>query len=259
MHLSGLDFVFWVCAFAGHLALFCVLSYRHRIRRYPFFSALIVSSIARTVILYEVYRFGTAQTYYIWYWLLAILDTALQFGVLYEVASIVFRPAGPWARDVQRSWLWLISGAVLVASFLTWLAAPAASVWQQMLVAKGSFFFAVLMSELLVGMVSLSITAGLPWKTHAARIAQGLGTYSLIDILIEAAHTLFGKAYASHTDITLSHLRVAVYLGCLLYWLVTLWLETPPPQALPFWMSDMLPRLQTRTAADVALVRRVEK
>ena len=259
MHLSGLDFVFWVCAFAGHLALFSVLLYRHRIRQYPFFSALILSNLARTAILYEVYRSGLAQTYYVWYWSMAILDTALQFGVLYEVASIVFRPAGPWARDVRRGWLWLIGGAVLVASFLTWLAAPVASLWQELLVVKGSFFFTVLMSELFVGMVSLSVTAGLPWKTHVARIAQGLGTYSLIDILIEAAHTLFGRGYTSHTDTALSHVRVAVYLGCLLYWIVTLWQEAPNPRVLPSWMSERLPRLQTRTAADLALVRRMEK
>ena len=259
MHLSGLDFVFWVCAFAGHLVLLCVLLFRHRMRRYPFFSALIFSNLARTLVLYEVYRTGTARTYYLWYWSMAVLDTALQFAVLYEVASIVFRPAGPWARDVRRGWFWLIGGAVLIASFLTWLAAPVASLWQGMLVVKGSFFFTVLMSELFVGMVSLSITAGLPWRTHVARIAQGLGTYSLIDLLIEAAHTLFGRGYTSHTDTTLSHLRVAVYLGCLLYWIVTLWQEAPHSRVLPFWMSEKLPRLQTRTAADLALVRRVEK
>lgn len=259
MHLNGLDLVFWVCAFAGHLTLFSILVYRQRIARYPCFSALILSNIARTVILFNAYRSGTAKTYYMWYWSMAILDTILQFGVLYEVASTVFRPAGSWARDVQRGWRWLIGGAVLVASLLTWLAAPLSSSWQGMLVIKGSFFFAVLMSELFVGMVSLSITAGLPWKTHVARIAQGFGTYSLLDILIEAAHTLFGREYTSHTDITLSHLRVAAYLGCLLYWNATLWQEAPSPQPLPLWIGDMLPRLQTRTAADLASLRKVEK
>ena len=259
MHLAGLDFVFWVCAFIGHLTLFCVLVYRRRIRPYPLFAALILLSVARTVTLYSVYQSGTATQYYLCYWSMAILDTALQFGVVYEVASVVFRPVGPWARDVQRAWAWLIGGAVAVASVLTWLAAPVASIWQQMLVVKGSFFSAVLMSEMFVGMVTLSLTAGLPWKTHVARIAQGLGTYSLFDILIEAAHSLFGKAYISHADAMLSHLRMVVYLGCLLYWIVTLWQDAPSPRTLPFWMNEMLPRLRSQTATDLALVRRVEK
>lgn len=259
MHLSGLDFVFWVSAFIGHLALFSILLVRHRIGTYPLFSALILSDIARTAILYTVYQSGTPQNYYTWYWSMAILDTTLQFGVLYEVASIVFRPGGAWARDVRGGWLRLLAGAVLVASLLTWLAAPAARSWQQVLVVKGSFFTAVLMSELFVGMVTLSLTAGLPWKTHVARIAQGLGTYSLLDILIEAGHTLFGREYTSHTDIMLSHGRMAVYLGCLLYWIVTLWQNAPSPQVLPLWMRELLPQLQTRVEADLALVRRVEK
>lgn len=259
MHLTGLDFAFWVSAFFGHLALFCILVYRRRLRRYPFFSLFISSNVARTAILYRVYQSGTADAYYLWYWSMAILDTALQFGVLYEVASTVFRPAGPWARDVRRGWLWLMGGALLIASLLTWLAAPVASSWQQVFVVKGSFFSAVLMSELFVGMVTLSLTAGLPWKTHVARIAQGLGTYSLLDILIETGHTLFGKGYASHSDAMLSHLRMAVYLGCLVYWIATLWQNAPIAGALPFWVGDLLPRLGSRTAVDLALVRRVEK
>lgn len=259
MQLDGLDFVFWVSTFAGHLTLVAVLGFRHRIEQYPLFTALILSSVVRTVLLYLVYRSGTATTYYDSYWSLAILDTALQFGVLYEVASTVFRPAGTWARDVRRGWLRLILGASSVASLLTWLAAPAASSWQQILVVKGSFFSAVLMSELFVGMVALSVTAGLPWRTHVARIAQGLGTYSLIDIMIEAAHTLFGRAYVSHADAMLSHLRMAVYLGCLLYWIITLWQEAPGPRVLPSWVGEILPKLQTRAAAELALVRRVER
>lgn len=259
MQLNGLDFVFWVSAFLGHVALFCILVLRHRLKQYPFFSALILSSVVRTAVLYSVYQTRTVKTYFLWYWSMAILDTALQFCVVYEVASIVFRPAGPWARDVLRGWLWLISGAVLVASVLTWLAAPVASSWQGILTVKGSFFSSVLMSQLFVGMVSLSITAGLPWKTHAARIAQGLGTYSLLDILIEAAHTLFGRGYTSHADATLSHVRMAVYLGCLLYWIVTLWQDAPESRALPIWMGGILPQLQNQAAADLALVRKVEK
>ena len=259
MHLSGLDFAFWVSAFLGHLVLFLILVFRRRVGQYPFFSALILASIARTSILYGVFRAGTAQTYYMCYWSMAILDTALQFGVLYEVASTVFRPGGPWARDVGRGWLWLIGGALLTASLLTWLAAPIASSWQQVFVVKGSFFSAVLMSELFVGMVTLSLTAGLPWKTHVARIAQGLGMYSLLDILIETGHTLLGKEYTSPSDAMLSHLRMAVYLGCLVYWIVTLWQEAPSPRALPFWLSDMLSRLGTRAATELALVRRLEK
>lgn len=46
------------------------------------------------------------------------------------------------------------------------------------------------MSELFVGMLSLSVTVGLPWKSHTTRIACGLGIYSGICVLIETTKSV---------------------------------------------------------------------
>ena len=57
---------------------------------------------------------------------------------------------------------------------------------------RGNLFAAALQSELFVAMMALSIDARLPWKTHVAKIAQGLGAYSLLGVLIETGHSYFG-------------------------------------------------------------------
>ena len=62
----------------------------------------------------------------------------------------------------------------------------------QVVVIKGNFFSSVAMSELFVGMIALSVKSGLPWKTHVARISQGLGVYSIVDLVIETGHSYFG-------------------------------------------------------------------
>jgi hypothetical protein len=97
----------------------------------------------------------------------------------------------------------------------------------QAVIIRGNLFSAALMSELFAGMVALSVTVGLPWKTHVANIAQGFGIYSIIDVLVEAAHSYFGLGRDTRAYDDLSHARIAVYLACTLYWIIMLWREAP--------------------------------
>lgn len=56
-----------------------------------------------------------------------------------------------------------------------------------------------------------------------AKIAQGLGAYFLLGVLIEAGPSYFGVCRESPAFIVLSHLRMAVYLACVNYWIISLW------------------------------------
>ncbi len=141
--------------------------------------------LCRTIVLYCVLHYATKDGYFYTYWSLIVLDTMLQLCVVYEVASRVFRPLDVWADDVRSSFIWLLGLSLSVALGLTWLASPPARTWMQAFATKGNLFAAALLSELFVAMMALSINAGLPWKTHVAKIAQGLGAYSLISVLIE--------------------------------------------------------------------------
>jgi len=255
MQFAGVDLLLWAIGLLGHVVLLLVLCFRRRAAHFPVFTTLIATNVIRTIALYFTFRLGTRHAYFVTYWSLAILDVALQLAVVYEMASHVFRPLGTWSRDVHRGFLWLIGGSITVASLLTWMAAPAAHSLKEVVVIRGSFFSAALMSELFVGMVAFSVIAGLPWKTHVARISQGLGAYSIVCILIEAGHSYSIITPGTPTYVLLSHIRMAVYLVCITYWIVMLWRNAPRPKDLPDEMRRQLSLLQSRVAYDLYRIR----
>jgi hypothetical protein len=255
MQLTGPDLFFWVAGLAGHTALLGVLLLRRRLRQFPFFTGLIAANVIRTTILYFVLRGGRRETYFYTYWTFAMLDVALELCVLYEIASHVFRPLGYWARDARRSSILLLAGSLLAAAGLTWLASPRTLFWQQTVVIRGALFSSALMSEIFVGTVVLSVSIGLPWKTHVMQIAQGFGVYSIIEIVIEGISSLQGVAHGTAIYSDLSHVRMAVYLVVLVYWGVGLWKDEPSLAPIPAELQTRLIALQLRTSLELASLR----
>lgn len=228
MPLTGFDLVLWIAGFGAHLVLLYVLAVRIGLRQFPLFSSLIVANLLRSVVLSVVRLYATKSGYFYTFWSFGVIDTGLELGVVYEMYRMTFRPLGFWAKDVRSKFLGLVLLAVLVASMLTWLAAPHAELEIQAVVIRGNFFSSICLCELFVGMTALAVESGLPWKTHVARISQGLGVYSAVDVLIEVGHAYWGLGSGPHYT-TLSHVRMLVYLGCVFYWIVTL--SRPAPQA----------------------------
>jgi hypothetical protein len=259
MHFTRLDFLLWAIGLVENLGLVFVLWYRARAKRFPFFTALITLNVVRTIVLYLVLRLGTKENYFYTYWSLATLDTMLEVGIVYEVASRVFRPGGVWARDVRRTFLWMAGLSITVALGLSWLASPPAHLWIAAFVTKGTLFAAALMSELFVLMMALSIRARLPWRSHVAKIAQGLGAYSLISMLIEVGHSYFGVGRDIPAFVFLSHVRIAAYLSCVVYWIVVLWREEPPGRKMTEEMGEVLFTLQRTVEYDLNDMRSRKK
>jgi hypothetical protein len=259
VHLTGLDLLFWAAGFIENLALLCVLWYRRRAKNFPFFTALITLNVVRTIVLYLVLRLGTKANYFYTFWSLALLDTVLGLCIVYEVASRVFRPMGGWARDVRGSFIWLVGLSVTVAFGLSWLASPPARTWAQSFVTKGYLFGAALMSELFVLMMALSISARLPWRTHVAKIAEGLGAYSLISMLIETGHSYFGVGREVPAFVFLSHVRMAAYLACVSYWILMLWPDEQPGRAMTQEMRESIFTLQRQVEYHLQQLRSRKK
>jgi hypothetical protein len=259
MHLTGLDLLFWAAGFLENVALLFILWYRRRAKDFPCFTTLITLNVVRTIVLYLVLHYGTKQAYFYTYWSLAVLDVMVQLCIVYELASRVFRPLGEWAADVRSSLIWLASLSVTAAAGLTWLASPPTRNWIQAVVTKGLLFSAALMSELFVAMMALSINAKLPWKTHVAKIAQGLGAYSLISVLIETGHNYVGVGRDVPAYIVLSHVRMAAYLGCVAYWIIMLWRDERPSREMTEEMRVKLFTLQRWVESDLQGLRSWKK
>ena len=255
MHLTGIDYLLWAAGFLLEAVLLVILLWRRRARSFPFFTAWIAETIVTEVILYIIYRYGTKQAYLVGYLWAGCIDLGLQLCVFYELASHVFRPVGRWAPDVRRSFAGIVGVSVIIAVGLTWLTTPPSRTWMRTLVIRGNFSSSVLMSELFVGMVVLSATVKLPWKTHVARISQGLGVYSVIGILTEAGHSLFGLDRAARMSTAFSYIRISSFLLCVGYWIVMLWREAPAPRPLPEEMRVQLVGLQRRVEWDLQKIR----
>jgi hypothetical protein len=255
MLLAGVDQVFWAAGFLGHVVLLTVLWVRHRAREFPVFTVWIASNLARTIMLFAVSHYANRAAYYYTYWTLAALDMLLQFAIVHEMYSKIFRPLGVWAPDIRKTFLWLVSSSLGVAVLLTGLSKPPTRIWIQAVVIKGNLFSSVCMTELFVGMVALSVKAGLPWKGHVGRISHGLGAYSIFGVILEAGNSYFGLEGDMHAYQLLSRLRMIVYLCCLAYWIVALWQSTPAPRQMSIGLREELAKLQARVDYDLQRIR----
>ena len=255
MHLSGFDVFAWAAALIGHLILVTVLVVRDRVRTFPFFTAYIVEQISSAILQYFVFYHLSFHTFQYSFWSWGILDEILQLLVLYEIAVHIFCPTGTWASDVRKTLMGLVAASAVVAILLAWLAHPEAPNGIQRFILRSNFFSAMLMSELFVGTVMLSVTVGLPWKTHVARIAQGLGTYSIVRVAIAIAVNFVGLHPHGYFYKDMSHLEYFTYLACEGYWIVTLWAEAPAPRELPEIMRIQIYSLNRWVENDLIRIR----
>jgi hypothetical protein len=84
------------------------------------------------------------------------------------------------------------------------------------------------------------------------QLAQGLGIYSIATFLVEAADSYFGLP--THADDYrifrfVQHCRIAIYLCCLSYWIVSLYRKEVPRHSITPEMRNRLFHLQSATAS----------
>lgn len=259
MQLNGTDLFFWASGLLGHIALLFVLFGRRRAAMFPFFTTLITLNIVKSVVLFLVAHFESKHSYRVAYTSFASVDLVLQLCVVYELASHVFRPMGRWAPDIRKSFFILLVISVVLAAGLTCLPTVPAKTWLGAVLNRGNLFSSALLCELFVGMIALSVTVNLPWKTHVARISQGLGSYSLLGLITEAGHSTFGMERSSRIASDLTTVRLMTYLACLAYWIVTLWAEAPAPKELPEEMRRQLFTLQIIVEYDLRKLRAIKR
>ena len=255
MGLSGIQQFLWTTGFSSTCLLLAVLLLRRRAASFPAFTFLIAFYVAKTIVLFILgRRFGVhSRPYAFTYWPMQYTDVAIQFVVFYELVKQVFCPTGTWARDTKRAFQWLVTTSIFLALGLSLLASPSV-LWYQTLLLRSNFFVTALMGELFVGIMVLSSTAGLPWKTHVARIAQGFGACALSSMVLEGARAYFGLGRGRHGYV-ISGTETVIYIACMGFWTVSLWQEAPAPRELPDAMLMQIYTLQRRVENDLGRIR----
>jgi hypothetical protein len=257
MQLTGTDLLFWVAGLFVHVTLLVVLFTRRRAKTFPVFTTLIAANVLNGVVLFEIANYGTEHFYLVVYFVFAVLDLILQLSVTYELARDIFCPTGTWAPDVRKGFFILIVAGGPLALVLAALPTPDETTWIRSLITRGNLFSSAFQCELFVGMIAFSATARLPWKTHVARIAQGLGFLSSIGLLTEAGHNVLPKSSTLYQNLTL--IRMTAYLLSAGYWIVMLWLNAPELRELPEEMRRQLFTLQAMLNNDLRKLRALKR
>jgi hypothetical protein len=221
------------------------------------FTSLIAFCVARTIVLFGIgLRYGVKSMPYSYaYWSLGYVYDVILLVVFYELARQVFCPTGVWAHDIRRAFQWLVAASVLLALGLSLLPSPPITHWYQTYLLRSDFFVSVLMSELFVGTMVLAASAGLPWKTHVTRIAQGFGISALISVALQGVNNYYGVGHGHHTYPLIAKAEGFSTFGFLGFWIVTLWQEAPAPRELPDSMLMQIYTLQRRVENDLGRIR----
>jgi hypothetical protein len=248
MNLTALDKILWAAGFAGHVALLAVLLIRRRWRDFPIFTSLIGYHVVVTAALFLVSRYGSRDGYAVVYWSTAAGDIVFQLALMFEIARVVLRPTGTWVRDARSSFIMAggIGAVIALALCLTVkpLMPSALSVWE----VRGDLFTALLMCELFMAMLYASNRLGLQWRNHVMGLAQGLTAWAFGAMVGDMAHIVLGWG---REFVILDHLLMFLYLGALLYWIVTFWLPERSRAPVSAEMREYLVALHSRVQYDL--------
>jgi len=254
MHLSAFNRFLGAASLIESIVLLYVLFFRDRAKTFPIFTTFIAFTLIEGVAGYT-YSHLSRHAYYYTYWSLGAVDVCLQIALVYEIAWHVFAPLKEWAPDVRAAFVTLVCGSVAIAVLFVALASPAETNSVARIIGRSNFFADLLLTEMFAGLVILSAMAGLPWRTHVARIAQGAGAFALVSVLSNVYEVWLSW---KHDVSTINVLWLAVgTMGRIsfAYWIVALWRDAPEPREIPEPMRGQIVRLTRQLEYDLGRIR----
>ncbi|MGD0734650.1 MAG: hypothetical protein ABR976_05860 [Terracidiphilus sp.] len=212
------DYAIWVSCFLAEAVLIVLLARNRVFRAFPAFFLFVCWSFLSDVIFFRLQFISLpATTYFKLYEVQMVIDSAMLFAVLVELAWSVLRPIR--ASLPKNAWIGI---AVLIAliGLLLWpvagLTLPASRLTSAGLV----FFrlqqtFAILRVVIFLAMAGLSQLLSIGWRNRELQVATGLGFYSIVALAVSVLHThqFVGQQYH-----WLDEMGVAGYLCALAYW-----------------------------------------
>lgn len=221
----NIDQAIWFASLAAQGALIGLLFYRRIWRTLPVFCAYCIWDVASNVVVYLIvqYCFGAnyyGTKYFEVLFVQAVLDSALLFCVLVEVAWSVLRPL---RASLPRSALVLVGILILVAgtAIFPFTALPGmAHATSKM----GLLFTQLEQTASILRVLFFLVLAGgsqllsIGWRDRELQVATGLGLYSIVSLTVAvlATHQTTATQYAH-----LARIEAATFICCLIYWVVS--------------------------------------
>jgi hypothetical protein len=213
------DITIWLAGILIEAGVVGLLIHRRIWRTLPLFLAYCIWDIAANITLYVVGVYDQ-NAYFPVYFVQTIIDSALLFCVLVELAWSVLRPL---RSALTRRSLVIVSVILLIAGAIIW---PFATLSGLVHVGSKQFLIYGQLQQtvsILRILFFLMLAAGsqwlsLSWRDRELQVATGLGFYSIVSVIasILQAH----QATASQLE-NLNRFVVASYLCSLVYWLAS--------------------------------------
>ncbi|MFZ0337395.1 MAG: hypothetical protein WAL45_05140 [Terracidiphilus sp.] len=213
----SLDNAIWLAGILTEAAVVGILFYRRIWRTLPIFCAYLIWDVLSNAGAYLISRYHPAS-YFSAYFVETIVDSALQFCVLVELAWSVLRPV---RSSLPRSSLVVVSVLILAAGAAIWPFAVITGIHasrQSLLLAQLQHTVSILRILFFLLLAAGSQLLSIGWRDRELQVATGLGFYSLANVAISIVQT--------HQSTTLQYVRleqfvVASFLVSLVYWIVS--------------------------------------
>jgi hypothetical protein len=211
----SLDNIFWFASFVAEAAVVGLLLYRRIWRILPIFCVYCTWSLLIDTVAFPVLRYFPAS-YLTVYLADMVVDSALEFGVLIELAWSVLRP---FRASLPRGSLVVVAGLVVALGAAIWPFAvipgfgnlPPEFHLLMRLIQTTS----ILRILFFLALAGCSQLLSIGWRDREMQVATGLGFYSIVSLAVAMLHThrTMGPQYEHLIQVV-----VASYICSLLYW-----------------------------------------
>ncbi len=207
-------------------AIFCLtMLIRRRVRSFSAVFAFGFLDVVSGPVLYFVDPGGASASYVRAYVAYDITSFLLQLYILLQLARAVLRPAGMWERGAAKPLVLAGGVGALLAIGAASLLEPSGIHSLEAIQLRAEIFAGLLACELVVAMMLSAKEVGLPWRSHAMAIGQGLMLWSLVASTVEGLEAYMGPHDTYYR--VLYYVRSISYLLMIGYWTVSLWREEP--------------------------------
>jgi hypothetical protein len=211
----SLDNALWFAGIVIEAVVLGLLLYRSVWRKLPVFSAYCAWDLLINMGNYTVRRFFSAS-YLTVYLVETVVDSALQFSILVELAWSVLRPLRAF---LSRRTLIGVGVLIVAAGAAIWPFATIAGLGhlsvEELTLVRLQQTVSILRIAFFLALAGCSQLLSIGWRDRELQVATGLGFYSLVGIAVAALNTRpeMGPHYG-----LMNQAVIASYLCSLLYW-----------------------------------------
>jgi hypothetical protein len=233
----SLDSALYFVGVVAEVAVIGLLLYRHVWRTLPVFCVYCAWDLLSGAGLYTIFHFFPAS-YLTSYLAETAVDSALELGVLVELAWSVLRP---FRASLPRGAFVVVGGSVVALGAAIWPFAVIPGFGslppEYHLLMRLQQTTSILRVLLFLALAGCSQLLSIGWRSRELQVVTGLGFYSLVSLVIAMLHTHheLGELY-THLD----QVVVASYLCSLMYWVFCFAQKEPERREFSPRMQSML-------------------